>query len=232
MHRIAIVEDDATSSKELQGYIARYGSENSLEFRVDSFSNGFGIVDNYKPVWDLILLDIDMPLMDGMIVARRIREKDDSVMIVFITNLAQYAIQGYDVSAFDYVLKPVNYHAFAMKMRKIVRAIGRRAEKTIIAIDGKGDSRRVPVSDIRYVEVLDHKLVYHRANDALHSYGSLKELEQALGDSFARCNHCFLVNLSYVDGFSGEEVIVGGTALKISRTRRKQFLQRVSDYYC
>lgn len=231
MFRFAIVEDDDACAEQLLKNLAQYAKENSLEIRTDRFRDGLNFVEDYKAQWDLIFMDIEMPLLDGMSAAHRIREVDDSVLLIFITNMAQYAIQGYEVRALDYILKPVNYYAFAMKLRKVIRILDQRATKAAIVMDAEGNNRRIALSEVQYIEVLDHQLIYHRADDTFHTFGSLKKTEQEYGSDFARCNNCYLVNLRYVDGFSGNDVIVAGSPLPISRARKKAFQQRVSDYF-
>lgn len=231
MLRFAIVEDDNACAEQLQKYLAQYAKENSLEIRTDRFYDGLNFVEDYKARWDLIFMDIEMPLLDGMSAARRIREIDDSVLLIFITNMAQYAIQGYEVRALDYILKPLNYYAFAMKLRKVIRILDQRITKAAIVMDSEGNNRRIAFSEIQYIEVLDHQLIYHRSDDTFHTFGSLKKIEQEYGSDFARCNNCYLVNLRYVDGFSGNDVIVAGSPLPISRARKKDFQQKVADYF-
>lgn len=231
MFRFAIVEDDDACADQLQKHLTQFAEENSVEIRTDRFYDGLNFVEDYKAHWDLIFMDIEMPLLDGMSAAQRIREVDDSVLLIFITNLAQYAIQGYEVRALDYVLKPVNYYAFAMKMRKVIRILDQRTTQAVIVMDEEGNSRRVSLSEIQYIEVIGHQLIYHRSGEAFHSFGTMKKLEEEYGKDFARCNNCYLVNLRYVDGFSGNDVIVGGERLQISRAKKKDFQQRVSDYF-
>ena len=107
MARIAIVEDDAECREQLREYVEHYGQENREELEVLCFSDGAELVEGYRPVYDLLLLDIEMPNLDGMTAARRIRQVDSDVLIVFITNMAKYAISGYEVEAPGFMLKPV-----------------------------------------------------------------------------------------------------------------------------
>lgn len=109
MIRVAIVEDEEAVREQLLGYVQRYTRQYGTTFEVRTFSDGVEILEGYRPVYDLILLDVEMKHLDGMETAQRIRALDSDVMIVFITNMAQYAIKGYAVGALDYVLKPVPY---------------------------------------------------------------------------------------------------------------------------
>lgn len=122
MLRVAIVEDEAECREVLRDMISRYAEEQQKQIRVQEFSDGSELVDNYKPDYDILLLDIEMPHLDGMKAAEKIRETDQDVVIVFITNMAQYAIKGYEVNALDFIIKPVNYSTFSMRF---TRAIGR-----------------------------------------------------------------------------------------------------------
>ena len=118
MTRIAIVEDEAAVREQLAGYVQRYTRQYGTPFEVTEFADGMEILEDYRPQFDIIFLDVEMKHLDGMETARRIRERDGGVLIVFITNMAQYAIRGYAVGALDYVLKPVPYFAFSQQLQK------------------------------------------------------------------------------------------------------------------
>ena len=228
--RAAIVEDEKPSREKLLGFLRRYGEENQVEISAAEFGDGEEIVSSYRPVYDVVFLDIEMPHLDGMKTAELIREKDDRVILVFITNVARYAVKGYEVQALDYILKPLNYDAFAAKMNRIVRMATRREEKSIVINTG-ADLRRVPVSRILYVEVLRHQIVYHMDGENLTVRGSLKDAEELLeGCSFEKCNSCYLVNLRHVRGIRDGDALVGNDALQISRARKKGFMQAVASY--
>ena len=102
MTRIAIVEDEAAVREQLAGYVQRYTRQYGIQFEVTMFTDGVEILEDYRPVYDIIFLDVEMQHLDGMETARRIRELDSDVLLIFITNMAQYAIKGYAVGCLLY----------------------------------------------------------------------------------------------------------------------------------
>ena len=147
MVRIAIAEDDDTCAGQLQEYLKRYAGESGEEFQISVFPDGLELVESYRPNYDVLLLDIEMPHLDGMEAARRIRQIDPAVIIIFITNMAKYAIKGYEVGALDFVLKPVSYFAFAVKLSKVVSALRARRQVSLVIPD-EGGLRKVPADEI------------------------------------------------------------------------------------
>ena len=232
MARIAIVEDDAECREQLREYVERYGQENREELEVLCFSDGAELVEGYRPMYDLLLLDIEMPNLDGMTAARRIRQVDSDVLIVFITNMAKYAISGYEVEALGFMLKPVSYFALSVKLKKALSYLNSRGKKSLM-LPSEDGLKKVPVADIRYVEVLDHRLYFHTGEAAYTMRGTLQELEKELaGCQFARCNKGYLVNLRHIQLIKSDCVVVtGGDELLISRRKKEEFLTAVTEYY-
>lgn len=229
MIRIAIVEDEPACAKRLQEYIDRYGKARGLEFSSTCFSDGIELAEQYTSKWDILFLDIQMEQLDGMETARRIRKQDPYVIIVFITNLARYAIRGYEVDASDFILKPLEYDRFQVRMDKVTASLGRNQE-TYVVLPLAEQKIRVPTADILYAEVLDHELQIVTKNQSYRMRCSLQKMEQMLeGQGFSRCHRCYLVNLRQVTGVDRDAVHLGKHALPISRPRRKEFLKHLSD---
>ena len=230
MYRIAIVEDEEGCREQLRGFVDRYFRENGGEVEVTAFTNGMDFVSDYRPVYDIVLMDIKMPHLNGMDAAKKMRRMDPDVCLIFVTNLAQYAIQGYSVDAIDFAVKPVTYADFAVKLRKACAYSAAHREK-FVTIKCAYGFRRVSSHRIRYVEVTGHSLIYHCEEEDISVGGSLDKAEQALSaPNFARCSKCYLVNLDYVTGINAESVILGKDELVVSRRRKKEFFRILTTY--
>lgn len=233
MIRIAIVEDERTYADTLREYLDRYATEHGCRFAITAYPDGEDIVRGYRPEYDIILMDIEMQSMDGMTAARRIRESDDAVVIMFITNMAQYAIQGYEVDALDYVLKPISYFAFSKRLERAISRVDmrQRAGKSIV-ISSRGSSSRIPVDSILWIESHGHRLTYHTTNGEYEStVNSMKSVEESLaGDHFFRCNKCYLVNLSHVRGIADGDALVGNDRIVVSQSKRGAFVKALTEY--
>ncbi|MBP3900522.1 MAG: response regulator transcription factor [Blautia sp.] len=230
MIRVALVDDNGYDREKLKEYLERYEKDHHLQFKVTEFTDGEDIVTDYTAEYDLILLDIEMQFLNGMKAAQKIREMDADVPLVFITNMPQYAIDGYKVRALDYVLKPVSYFSLTETLGRALKHINTH-EKKYITISLKGGKVRVDISEIMYVEVQDHLLIYHTVNGNYIAKGTMRDLESMFDpEQFFRCNRCYIVNLAYVDNYQGSDLVIHGDRVQISRSRKKQFLDAMNVY--
>lgn len=231
MIKIAIVEDEQLYAKQLHEYLRKYEKENGEAIEVTIYSDGDQIVEKYQSQYDIILMDIEMKFMDGMLAAEEIRKIDTEVVIIFITNMTQYAIRGYAVDALDYVLKPVSYFALSQRLN---RAIGRmrKRESKMIMVNMKGGIVRLNIANIYYIESQGHTLILHTILGDYETSGTMKEMEsKLLGMNFCRGNKGYLINLQHVDGISDGCAIVKDEKLILSRARKKEFMEALTKYW-
>ena len=231
MIKIAIVEDEHAYAMQLQEYLRKYESENGEVFEISLFSDGDEIVNKYNPVYDIILMDVEMKFMDGMSAAEEIRKVDTEVVIIFITNMPQYAIRGYAVDALDYVLKPVSYFAFSQRLNRAISRMKKRETKTL-SISIKGGTVRLDVTNVTYIESQGHTLIFHTVNGIHETSGTMKELEKELSElNFYRGNKGYLINLAHVESVKDGCAVVRGEQLLLSRARKKEFMEALTRYW-
>ena len=230
MYRIAIVEDDRNFIEELQTYLEQYAQEEKQEFEISVFYDGAEILENYEPNYDLILLDVEMPKVNGMDAAEKIREVDENVVLMFITNMAQYAIHGYAVGALDFVMKPITYYTFSMKVKRALKRVQKKEMPSILLTLSDG-VKKLEVFQIYYVEVQNRMLHYHTKEGEFVVRASLQSAETMLPSNvFAKCNHWYLVNLMHVTEVRKNIAVVGPYELEISRRNRAGFLKALTEY--
>lgn len=231
MIRIAIVEDEKVYADQLYQFLRQYEKESSYSFEITKYHDGDEIVSEYHAQFDIILMDVQMRFMDGMSAATEIRKTDTEVVIIFITNMAQYAIKGYEVGALDYVLKPISYFAFSQRLaRAIQRMKKRKAQYSLIAI--KGGMLRMEIADIYYVESQGHNLIYHTAQGEIEASGTMSAAEESLsGMGFCRGNKGYLINLAHVDGIRDGCAMVHDKPLLLSRARKNEFMEELANYW-
>ena len=229
MINIAVVEDDVQEANRLINCLEQFALQNHLQFQVTHFPDAAMLLDQYKANYDLILLDIVLPLMSGMEAARRLRQVDHSVTIVFVTNMAQYAIEGYSVGAFDYILKPVNDHAFELKLKRILSHLGSKIEDRI-SIRTEGGTISLQLRKIRYVEVEGHYLNWHTLDGVYRSLGPLKHIDRQLPESYRAISRWYVVNMQHVHSVIGDDVLIGDEKLRVGRSYKQKFLQAYAEY--
>lgn len=225
MFTVAIVEDEAEAANRLQACLDAYTqSHPEAQFDVTRFQEPTSFLEGYKPKWDIVFMDIEMPNMDGMRAAEKLRELDGEVILIFVTNMAQYASKGYEVDALDYIIKPFSYQDFERKIRRAVAIRGE--ESASVMILQRGSSQRVLLREIEYVEVRGHGLLYHTEKGIIPGAGTLQDIEDKLaGRGFLRCSKAFVVNYRHVTGVQGNDLsLSNGEIIAIGRAYRKSFM--------
>lgn len=229
MFSVAMIEDRQEEAVRLDGYLSRYGQETGETFQLVRFQDALDFLDKGCGQFDIVFMDVCLPGINGMEAARRLRQADQKAVLIFVTGMAQYAVDSYEVGAQDYLVKPARYEDFA---RKLTRALDRcRRESEALLVPQQSGVQRVLLSRILYIEVEGHRLVIHTEGQAVSGPGTLAETEEKLqGKGFLRCSKGFLVNVRYVQAVQGYELMLtNGEVLQISRPRKKAFMGELAE---
>lgn len=232
---IAIIEDEKEQQDLLKDYLVKFSNEKNLKISLSFYNNGDEFLTFFsKGMFDILFMDIEFSnsKTNGMETSKKLREIDKDVLLIFVTNLAQFAIEGYSVEAIDFIVKPVLYDPFRMKMEKAIKMYLSKSLSKNILIPVENQSKKILASEILYVEVSNHDLFYHTKDNEYKVRDSLKHAISLLeGLPFAQCNSCYLVNLQHVERLEKEFVVLDNKeSLKMPRTRRKEFLELLGNY--
>ena len=231
MLNIAIVEDEKEMSNCLRDYLIKFFNEENISIDISIFDNGNIFLEKYKLNYNLIFLDIELPGMNGMETITKLRMINQNIIVVFVTNLAQYAIKGYEVNAFDFIVKPVSYYGFCLKLNRVLIRFNNNKDKILwINVSGVG-KRKINISDLKYVEVIKHNIIYHTLHGDFQTRDTMQNVIENINDSrFVLCNRCYLVNLKFVSEIRQWSTIVGGDELQMSHLKKKEFVNEVNRY--
>ena len=231
MIEIGIIDDSESDVEKLKANIKKFLVHLRMEYHIRRILMEGNYMEEIRKE-DLIFLDIDMPEINGIKLAENIRKESMTTQIVFVTNFFQYAIDGYHVNAIDYILKPIEYESFSLKMKRIIQLCdSHSASERKITIRTKNGIKILSIDDIEYIEVKGHYLTYHMLDlSSFISRGQLKEIKESLGNTFQFCNSYCIVNLKHLKGIQNEIVSMTHASIPISRTKRKLFLDSLSAY--
>ena len=243
MIRIGLVDYDKDSRENIHQEISEYVRLHHLESDLTEYESALSFLDSGDKGFDMLILDIDMPGMTGMELAEKIRETDHEVVIVFCTYLQQFAINGYSVGALGFMVKPVQTYALNLTMDRAINAVKMNqkhnntdSDTKFVLKDGT-ISRLVSVSDIDYIEVRQHYLLYNikdsstGARMVIKNRGTMQDAVERLSQyGFYRCSSSFLVHLKRGTAVSRMNVYIGNELLPIGRTFKETFMDAFSRY--
>lgn len=227
--RIGICDDEKEIRRLLGSKVQKLYGEAEISF----YPSGEALLS--KEIPDILLLDIQMPGLSGMEIARKLRERDSKVIIIFVTAIEEYVYEAFDVEALHYLVKPFTDDKFKSVMERAIRQWEhgeqyREKEGKSIVLMVKGVHVKVSIEDIIYAEVFNRKVIIHKLNEDIEYYGKMKELEKAAGEDFFRPHRAYLVNFKYVEKYNSSTIYLEkGTAL-MSKEKFPEFVKRYLKY--
>lgn len=233
MLHIAICDDEKDFVAGLERLLEQYAAELGEEIKVTAYYDGIELIERYDPAIDLIFLDIQMNLMDGLETAEQIRRMDEKVGIIFLTTMTQYGLEGYKYQAANYIIKPLKYARLKAELNQW-RKRHRKDESPAIVVTNDTGKYKILLKSLGYIETFNRNLLLHTEQENIICYKSMKEMERELRDKgFVRCHTSYLVNLYYVKNVrtkSLEIELITGELIPISQPKRKEFMEQLAEY--
>lgn len=218
-YRIAITDDNPADIKYIHSVLERWADARSLSVHIDSYPSAEAFLFQYEenPACDIILLDIEMPGMDGVTMAKRLREKNSTAVIVFITGYSDYIAEGYDVSALHYLMKPVDPDRFMEVLDRAVERLCR--EEKYLTVKTTNEIVRIPMSSVLFLEAARNYVTIHAEGRGdfvvRHKLG---DFESKLDERFLRVGRSYIVNLTKLYRITRSEVLFpDGAVLPLPR---------------
>ena len=231
-YRIAIVDDNQVDAEYVHSILNTWARDRQAGVQVQRFTSAESFLFRYAEdkEWDILLLDIEMGAMDGVSLAKKIRQDNETVQIVFITGFADYISEGYEVSALHYLMKPVKQEKMFAVLDRAVAAT-QKTERVILLPVG-GEMLRLPVGQVQYVEAFSHAVAIITGTDTIQVKMPISEIEKLLGNGFVRCHRSYLVGLKHIARLSRTEVILdSGKILPLSRSAAASVHKAFISYY-
>lgn len=231
-YKAAICDDDQTDAGYVEELLTDWAKERGYMVATDWFPSAESFLFHYveNKAYDILLLDIEMGETDGVALAKKVRQEDESVQIVFITGYPDYIGEGYEVAALHYLMKPVDKGKLFMVLDRAVTNLHKGRRAVVLPIDG--ESVKVPVEEIQYVEAFSHSVSVVTTKGIYEFRKSLSEMEILLGEDFVRCHRSYLVGLRAMSGLSKQKVTLdSGIELPLSRSASASVHKAFVKYY-
>lgn len=226
--RIAICDDE----KNVREYIKEKINIFDKDIEVICFEKGEDII-TFDDGFDILFLDIQMPGMNGMDIARTLRKENESLIIIFVTALEEYVFKAFDVGAFNYLLKPLDKVKLLEVLNKAVLHVknmektskaSNKKERTML-IHSNGMHTNIVIDDIIYAEVFNRKITLHMIDGEIEYYGKLSDLSDMAGKDFFRTHRAYLINMNYVKSYEQTTVYLNDIAIPISKAKYSEFVK-------
>lgn len=231
-YKVAICDDNQTDAGYVGELLAEWAKKQGHAVQTQCFLSAESFLFRYaeEKDFDILLLDIEMAEMDGVALAKKVRTDNESVQIVFITGYPDYVGEGYEVAALHYLMKPVDSEKLFRVLDRAVVNLQKQKRAIMLPVDG--ETIRVPVEEIQYVEAFSHSVSVVTTKGTYELRKGLSETETLLGDGFVRCHRSYLAGLRFVSGLSKQKVTLDdGTELPLSRSAAAAVHKEFIRYY-
>ena len=225
---IAICDDEEIIREQIKELTEKEKSGLCMEL----YETGDALLASGKQ-FDIVFLDIQMEGTDGIETAKRLRQRDEDTILIFITGIREYVFEAFDVAAFHYLLKPIEEEKFREVFRRAGRELEKRKSKRreTVFIKTRNRSFSLEKDSILYIESRGKKVEIHTTGETIEAYASMNEMEGQLGGGFFRCHRGYLVNMAYVAEYdSGSITLNNGEYVYLAKEKYGEFVKAYMRY--
>ena len=229
MIKISICDDEIVFCKNLEKLLLKYPQLHNVILNIKIFNSSIHFLDSYTSDTDIVFLDIQMPLQNGLAVAEELRSKDKNVILVFVTSLRQYVFKGYNYQAYQYLLKPITERRITLLLDSLLPKLKQNNDKSIY-VKVKGDVHKIRLEDLTYIETQARKALLHVDSGTILVNRKLQVFEKLLSPAmFFRCQSSYIVNLSYIKDVVGYDIyLTTGGQIPVSKQKKTELLQKLA----
>ncbi|SHO49116.1 LytR/AlgR family response regulator transcription factor [Anaerocolumna xylanovorans] len=230
MIKIALCDDEKYFLDKLEKMLKDYSKRNNIDFVIRKFNSSIQLMESLKLDFQIYFLDIQMPNMNGIELAKILRKHDADTYMVFITSYRQYMPIGYEVNAANYLEKPVDQKSVDRELDRAIKRL-KSYQQLYLTVKNLDGFYKVYLHNLRFIETRDRKSLLHTEAGDIISYKKLLELEQELAEhSFFRCHNSYIVNIAYVEKIVGLDIyLTTGEKIYTSKAKKKELLQRLAE---
>lgn len=232
IYQIAVCDDNNADIVYITSLVSQWAEESGCMAKLDSFFSAESFLFQYeeKKDYDILLLDIEMGKKNGVELARQIRKENDHIQIVFVTGFSDFVMDGYEVEALHYLIKPVDQGKLCEVLNRAVKNLNKAERTLLFTVDG--EALRIPAGEILTVEAFAHTVVISTQKGSFRVNMPISEAEKRLGEGFVRCHRSYIAGLAHIRRIARNAVILdNGTEVPLSRGSYQKVNQAFIMYY-
>lgn len=229
MINIGICDDELHYRSKIKDMLKEILSSYPINYKVYEFSSGEELLNNYPKDLDILIMDIQMKLINGMDTARKIREFDENLELIFMTSFVEFMQEGYEVKAYRYILKPISERKMSKNILPCINEIMKK-RNNYLTINVKNYVDRIKIDSIIYIETARPNILIYTNDNMYTTKMNISKMEKVLSEyGFFRCHNSYIINLKLVESMNSNTVIVGGKNIPISKYRVKDLKLAITN---
>lgn len=229
--RIAVCEDELVHQERIHEMIHQWSESKKVSVIIDTYESGEQFIHQYdqKIIYDIVFMDIHLSGIDGVKISRKLRERDERMMLVFTTSRMEYVIQGYEVNAWRFLLKPIHFGDISLCLNKSYELYKSGEEFFFVKEDGK--LHKIEYDKIYFLEAYGHYVSIYTKDNIFTMRITINQLEQQLTEIFFRNHRSYIINLKLCDSIEENQVTILGHNIPISNSKKKEMLEKINTIY-